>query len=261
MPLTAPVRVACPKCGEQMVLKPRAATASGRMRVDVAEAPPPKRRRAVVADEVRAFRTFLGEHLAGLGFDVDYFEAGDTTLDFVRRTQPDLLIINVYLKGMLGVEVTESIRADAALAHTRVILIGALFRANRFRANPTNLYGADEYIEEQIPEKEFRQIVHKLFPDLGEPAAVTSEVHEHDEARRLARLILSDIIIYHAAKVERGIRENNFFELLKDEIAEGRQYYESRVPLSVRRETEIFSETLHQFVDMKREEMDKVNTK
>ncbi|MGZ4807953.1 MAG: response regulator, partial [Thermoanaerobaculia bacterium] len=82
---------------------------------------------------------------------------------------------------------------------------------------------------------------------------------EYNEARRLARLILSDIIIYHAAKVGQGIRDNNFFELLRSEIEEGRQYYESRVPLSVRRETEIFSETLHQFVEMKREELEKVN--
>jgi CheY-like chemotaxis protein len=247
VPLTAPVRVACPSCRNQMVLKPRAAEE-------------PSRRHAVVADEVRPFREFLGEHLMQLGFDVDYFEAGDTTLDFVRRSRPSLLIINVYLKGMLGVEVTEAIRADPHVAETKVILIGALFRANRFRANPTNLYGADEYIEEQIPEKEFRTIIHKLFPDAGEPAARV-EGRGYDEARRLARLILSDIVIYHAAKVERGIRENNFFELLRDEIAEGRQYYESRVPLHVRRETEIFSETLKQFVEMKREEMEKIDAK
>lgn len=244
-----------------MVMKPRAATSSGRIPVDVSDAPGAKRRRAVVADETRPFRSFLGDHLIGLGFDVDYFETGDTTLDFVRRTRPELLIINVYLKGMLGVEVTEAIRADSQLAPMRVILIGALFRANRFRANPTNLYGADEYIEEQVPEKEFRHIVHKLFPDLGEPGVATAEAREYDEARRLARLILSDIIIYHAVKVERGIRENNFFELLKDEINEGRQYFESRVPIHVRRETEIFSETLHQFVEMKREEMEKTNAK
>ena len=77
---------------------------------------------------------------------------------------------------------------------------------------------------------------------------------------RLARLILSDIVIYHADKVDRGIRDNNFFDLLKDEIEEGRQYYESRVPMRVRRDTEIFSETLQQFVQMKREEMEKLRT-
>jgi hypothetical protein len=157
----------------------------------------------------------------------------------------------------MGVEVTEDIKADPALAQTRVILIGALFRANRFRANPTNLYGADEYIEEQIPEREFRGIVRKLFPEVGKSVEAPTEPPEHDEARRLARLILSDIIINHPAKVDRALLENNFFDVLHDEIAEGRQYYDSRVPMRVRRDTEIFTETLQQFVQMKREEMEK----
>jgi response regulator RpfG family c-di-GMP phosphodiesterase len=170
------------------------------------------------------------------------------------------VIVNVYLKGMLGVEVTEEIKADSSLEHTRVILIGALFRANRFRANPTNLYGADEYIEEQIPEKEFRQIIRKLFPEVGSISEFPIEPREYDEARRLARLILSDIIIYHAAKVEQGIRDDNFFEVLRSEIDDGRQYYDSRVPLRVRRDSEIYTETLQQFVQMKREELERLKT-
>src|SRR5436190_6347206 len=259
LPLTAPVRVACPACRNQMVLKP----ANGRQPGNLATRPPvPKAptRTAAIADEPRPFRAFLGEHLRRLGFDVTYFETGDPTLDFVRRKRADLVIVNVYLKGKLGVEVTEEIRNDATLNETRVILIGALFRANRFRANPTNLYGADEYIEEQIPEKEFRQILRKLFPQMGETAEVPLEPREYDDARRLARLILSDIIIYHAQKVEQGIRDDNFFDVLREEIEEGRQYYDSRVPLRVRRDTEIYTETLQQFVQMKREEMQKLRT-
>ena len=235
-----------------MVLKP---SGDGERAADAT--PPPERRTtkiAAIADEPRPFRSFLGEHLRRLGFEVTYFETGDPTLDFVRRKRADLVIVNVYLKGKLGVEVTEEIRSDETLNDTRVILIGALFRANRFRANPTNLYGADEYIEEQIPEKEFRQIIRKLFPEVGPTAEVPVEPREYDEARRLARLILSDIVIYNAQKVEQGLRENNFFDVLKEEIEEGRQYYESRVPFRVRQDTEIYTETLQQFVDMKREE-------
>lgn len=268
LPLLNAVRVACPSCAYQMVLKPR--TISGMHPVpepfpdEPAPAPPtriPRRRLAAIADEPRPFRDFLGEQLRRLGFDVTFFETGDTTLDFARRMRADLVIVNVYLKGKLGVEVTEEIKADPALSHTRVILIGALFRANRFRANPTNLYGADEYIEEQIPEKEFRQIIHKLFPQVGEVSDdMPLEPREYDEARRLARLILSDIIIYHVDKVERGIRDDNFFEVLREEIDEGRQYYDSRVPMPVRRDTEIYTETLQQFVQMKREELARLKT-
>ncbi|MDQ3280823.1 MAG: response regulator [Acidobacteriota bacterium] len=264
LPLTTAVRVACPRCQSQMVLKPR--TQSGMHPVPEPEAAPeppvriPRRRIAAIADDPREFRAFLGEQLTRLGFEVVFFETGDPVLDFVRRTRAELVIVNVYLKGKLGVEVTEEIKADASLDNTRVILIGALFRANRFRANPTNLYGADEYIEEQIPEKEFRQIIRKLFPEIGETGELPIEPRDHDEARRLARLILSDIIIYHAAKVEEGIRNNTFFDVLKAEIEEGRAYYDSRVPLRVRQDSEIYRETLQQFVDMKREELARLRT-
>jgi DNA-binding response OmpR family regulator len=253
-----------------MVLKPRTEAPAAATPADPsapAPAPQPpmhpgqiRPRIAAIADEPRPFRSFLGEHLRRMGFEVAYFETGDPALEFVKRTRADLVIVNVYLKGKLGVEVSEEIKADSMLSNTRVILIGALFRANRFRANPTSLYGADEYIEEQVPEKELRQIVRKLFPDIGQTAEVPVEPREYDEARRLARLILSDIVIYHAAKVDQGIREGNFFELLREEIEEGRQYYESRVPLRVRRDSEIFTETLQQFVQMKREELERLRT-
>ncbi|HUP48577.1 MAG TPA: response regulator, partial [Thermoanaerobaculia bacterium] len=225
-PLTAPVRVVCPSCGFQAVLRPK--TESGAQPVPAVATP--RKRVAAIADEPRPFRASLGELLRRLGFEVAYFETGEPTLAFVRQQRADLLIVNVYLKGKLGVEVSEEIKNDPALGGTRVILIGALFRANRFRANPTNLYGADEYIEEQIPEKEFKRILRRLFPELGPTAEVALEPREFDEARRLARLILSDIIIYNTEKVERAIRSGNFFEVLHKEIEEGRHYYESRVP-------------------------------
>ena len=272
LPLTAPVRVACPSCRTQMVLKPAPTEGSQPAAAQPLPSTPPRdvtapprsaessRRVCVIADEPRPFRTFLGEHLRRLGFDVEFFETGEPTLEFVRRTRADLLIVNVYLKGKLGVEVSEEIKADPSLAKTRVILIGALFRANRFRANPTSLYGADEYIEEQIPEQELKQIIRKLFPQVGTTAEFPVEPREYDEARRLARLILSDIVIYNADKVDRGLRENNFFDVLKDEIEEGRSYFDSRVPFRVRRDTEIFNETLQQFVQMKREDLEKIRT-
>lgn len=257
LPLLSAVRVVCPSCTFQMVLKPR--TSSGMH--PIPELPDasrgPRRLTAAIADEPRPFRTLLGEQLNRMGFDVEFFETGEPALDYVRRARVDLLIVNVYLKGKLGVEVTEDIKADQTLEKTRVILIGALFRANRFRANPTNLYGADEYIEEQIPEKEFRHILRKLFPELGRTGEYALEPREYDEARRLARLILSDIIIYHVARVDEGIRQDTFFQVLHEEIEEGRRYFESRVAPRVLRETEIYTETIRQFVQMKREEHEK----
>lgn len=50
-----------------------------------------------------------------------------------------------------------------------------------------------------------------------------------EQATRLARAIVSDVAIYNQEKVESGIKNDNIFELLAEEIEEGRQHYFSRV--------------------------------
>lgn len=48
-------------------------------------------------------------------------------------------------------------------------------------------------------------------------------------ARRLARTIVSDIAAYNKAEVERGIVEDSLFEVLKTQVAGGRQHYQQKV--------------------------------
>lgn len=54
-----------------------------------------------------------------------------------------------------------------------------------------------------------------------------------DQARRLARAILSDVAIYNREKVESGIKNDNLFDVLTEELEEGRQHYNSRVSPSL----------------------------
>ncbi|GFO60850.1 hypothetical protein GMST_31750 [Geomonas silvestris] len=56
-----------------------------------------------------------------------------------------------------------------------------------------------------------------------------SLIENRDQARRLARAIVSDVAIYNRDKVEQGIKEDNIFELLNDALTEGREHFESRV--------------------------------
>jgi hypothetical protein len=56
-----------------------------------------------------------------------------------------------------------------------------------------------------------------------------SLIDNPDHARRLARAIISDVAIYNREKVEEGIKNDNIFELLTDELDEGRQHFISRV--------------------------------
>ncbi|MHB8878738.1 MAG: hypothetical protein ACYC8T_33985 [Myxococcaceae bacterium] len=56
---------------------------------------------------------------------------------------------------------------------------------------------------------------------------------EKMKAMRLARAIASDISLYNEQKIIKGIEQDNLFEVLKDEIAEGRELYKSRVSAEV----------------------------
>jgi hypothetical protein len=50
-----------------------------------------------------------------------------------------------------------------------------------------------------------------------------------EQAKRLSRAILSDVAMYNKEKVEIGIKNDNIFDVLKEELEEGRQHFLSRV--------------------------------
>jgi hypothetical protein len=50
-----------------------------------------------------------------------------------------------------------------------------------------------------------------------------------EQARRLARAILSDVAIYNKEKVESGIKNDDIFDTLQEQLEEGRQHFYSRV--------------------------------
>lgn len=64
-----------------------------------------------------------------------------------------------------------------------------------------------------------------------------------EQAARLARAIISDVAIYNQEKVEKGIKNDNIFETLSEEIEEGRQHFYSRVAPELNPE-QIFDLTL-----------------
>ena len=56
-----------------------------------------------------------------------------------------------------------------------------------------------------------------------------SLIENRDQAKRLARAIVSDVAIYNRDKVEQGIKEDNIFDILNDQLTEGRDHFKSRV--------------------------------
>jgi hypothetical protein len=67
---------------------------------------------------------------------------------------------------------------------------------------------------------------------------------EKVKATRLARAIASDISLYNEQKIIKGIEQDNLFEVLKDEIEEGRELYKSRVSAEVYTTTNFFDRAI-----------------
>ncbi|OGW59740.1 MAG: hypothetical protein A2Y48_10195 [Nitrospirae bacterium RIFCSPLOW2_12_42_9] len=70
----------------------------------------------------------------------------------------------------------------------------------------------------------------------------------HREAKKLAKIIVSDISLYNKDKIEKGLTEDTFFELLRNEIEKGRTFYNSRVSPDVLTKTNYFDEALEDFI-------------
>jgi hypothetical protein len=76
-------------------------------------------------------------------------------------------------------------------------------------------------------------------------AAVSpSEEALHEEARRLARLLVSEIKLYNEEQVEEGRRRRDVYERLREDIDRSRQMYEERVEPKILKSTDYFYQEL-----------------
>jgi len=69
-----------------------------------------------------------------------------------------------------------------------------------------------------------------------------------EKAKRFARIIVSDIALYNQEMVVNGIINGTFYELLKNDIQEGRELYEKRVPAAIKQKKDYFSEAFDNFI-------------
>jgi len=76
------------------------------------------------------------------------------------------------------------------------------------------------------------------------PGAGSEANKKHDEARRFARLLVSEIKLYNEGKVEQGRQNKDLYERLKEDIDRSRQMYDERITEDVRKSTNYFYDEL-----------------
>ena len=81
--------------------------------------------------------------------------------------------------------------------------------------------------------------------DLDLPVEVAEDERRlHNDARRFARLLVSEIKLYNEQKVKEGRSQGNLYERLREDIDRSRQMYDKRVAPPVAARYDYFHQEL-----------------
>jgi CheY-like chemotaxis protein len=268
--------------------------------------PPPDsdpERLVLIADSDADSATSYAATIADWGLIPMIVHDGVEAILAVQRALPRAVVLDAALPRMFGFQVCELIKRNESLRHIRVALIGAIHHRERYRRAPSDLYGADIYVERPDLPDALRPMLRDLGldvsgapvpepapksqpppeprlqpepervpkprydpppavapePDSTPPAPVAPEprfappspVAEEPElspppadeeplgeamsrALKLARVVVSDVVLYNEEKFDRAARDGNVLEGMKAEVQEARKLFEARVDPSVR---------------------------
>ena len=94
----------------------------------------------------------------------------------------------------------------------------------------------------------------EYIPPAKPSVNIAVDPEEVEKARRFARLIISDIVLYNQEAVTEGIAKGTFHDLLKEDITEGRALYDKRVPEAIRSAQDYYQEAMDNYIALKKKQ-------
>ncbi|MEE9614748.1 MAG: response regulator [Thermodesulfobacteriota bacterium] len=277
------IKLRCAKCRTVFKVEMQAAGAAGK--------PPSAGYRVLIANGDPEVCEMMENVLKGENMTVLKAYDGVEALNAAENHQPHVIVLDVAIPKIYGFVVCEFIRKKPELKDTKIILMASIFDKMRYKRNPNSLYGADDYIEKHHIHDDLVPKIHALLVTSGPeatgpkepekaPAAVSTRVvapprasdediaklkaseeaiaqedgDVKEKAKKLARIVVSDIILYNSEEVDFGVANDNIYKVLRDDIKDGIRYMKERTPGSVPVESYL-KEALDEFLSRKREEI------
>jgi CheY-like chemotaxis protein len=270
------------------------------------------------------------EAIRGWGLTAYLVHDGVEAMLSIQRMLPAAVVLDAALPKMFGFQVCEVVKRNGSLKETVVVLVGAIHHQDRYRRDPSDLYGADVYIEQpdlpeglksilresgmpvdeaepsdatatpapqspvqpeavrapavdvatapiepdpmpepveavrseqpsfevpvpSAPEPELESTSPSLAeaptPDVAvSPPIADSEdpevLAERERAQRLARIAVSEMLLYQPDKFEKAVIDGNLEQVLDLEIQEARALLRQRISEEVRAETDFIIDEL-----------------
>ncbi|MFW6188343.1 MAG: response regulator transcription factor [Actinomycetota bacterium] len=123
---------------------------------------PPPPLSVLVADDDADIRDLVVFKLEQAGLEVTAVADGSAALDALARHRPDLVLLDVMMPGLSGLDVLRRIRADEQLRALKVLLLTA--RARDVDVDDGFTAGADDYVTKPFSP---RELLHRVNTLLG----------------------------------------------------------------------------------------------
>lgn len=192
----------------------------------------------------------------------------------IQRKLPRVVVLSAALPRMYGFQICELVKRNESLQHIGVVLVGSIHHPDRYRRPPGELYGADAYVEQpdlpdalgpvlkrlglavraqraahrpgpaETPRREMPTRSHEAPRRAPVPPVDDGLGEQRVKAERLARIIVSDIVLYNEQKFSAALHAGNVLEALTPDLAEGRALFRERIDERVRAEKDHLAEEL-----------------
>ena len=119
-------------------------------------------RRILVVEDDLLNRMFYCEVLQREGYEVREVDDGAVVMDRARAFDPELVIMDINLPHVSGIELIERLKADSNLSEAPVLAITAYVgKAEEARIREA---GAAEYLSKPVSMKTFVSAIERLLP-------------------------------------------------------------------------------------------------
>ena len=123
------------------------------------------KRRVLIVEDEDNIAIALDYLLGREGLDHARLATGQGAVARIRAERPDLVLLDVMLPEVSGYEICQQIRADAALAAVRIVMMTA--RGSALERRKALALGADGFIAKPFELKELRDELHRLLDPEG----------------------------------------------------------------------------------------------
>jgi len=136
--------------------------------------------RILVVDDEPDLLELVRLNLDQAGFRVETADSGGAALDALRKSPPDLMILDLMLPDLSGTEVCREVRATPELAHLPIIMLTA--RADEVDRVVGLELGSDDYVTKPFSPRELTLRV-KAVLRRRQPQATSAAALEHGPLR------------------------------------------------------------------------------